>query len=189
MPAAVARTRPNTTTIVIIDVQEKLVPSMPAERIAQLERASRIMLAAASELGAPVLATEQYPRGLGPTIASISTLLTTAQITPIEKVAFSACNEPRFLNALKETGADAAVVMGMETHICVFQTVRDLLARGMRVDVLIDGVASRREDHRQVGLDLCAKAGANLTSAETVLFDWLVQAGGDSFKKLARLIR
>ncbi len=189
MSSSVDRTRPNTTAIIIIDVQEKLVPSMPADRVAQLERASRIMLAAATTLGAPILATEQYPRGLGPTIASLGQLLAQAEVPPIEKLAFSACNEPRFLAALRQSCADAAVVIGMETHICVFQTVRDLLARGLRVDVLIDGVASRREDHRQVGLDLCAKAGATLTTAETVMFDWLVQAGGDSFKKLAPLVR
>ncbi len=140
-------------------------------------------------LGAPVIATEQYPRGLGSTIAPIGEQLREAGIEPIEKVAFSACNEPRFLQALKASGADSAVVFGMETHICVFQTVRDLIARGMRVDVPIDGVASRREDHRQVGLNLCAKVGANITTSETILFDWLVQAGGASIKKLAKLVR
>ena len=189
MNSPVDRTRPNNTAIIVIDIQQKLAPSMPPERMAQIERASRILLGAAEELGAPVLATEQYPRGLGPTIDSVGELLQAADINPIEKVAFSACNEPTFVQALKARHIDSAVVLGMETHICVFQTVRDLVGRGMRVDVVIDGVASRREDHRQVGLDLCAKAGANLTTAETVLFDWLVQAGTDSFKKLAKLVR
>ena len=189
MTSTVDRTRPTSTAIVVVDIQQKLVPSMPVERVAQIERAATIILAAATELSAPVLATEQYPKGLGPTIPAIGKLLSDAEVTPIEKVAFSACNEPRFLTALTESGAGAAVVLGMETHICVFQTVRDLLARGMQVSVLVDGVASRRDDHRQVGLDLCVAAGATLTTAETVLFDWLVQAGTDSFKKLSRLVR
>lgn len=185
----VERTKPSTTAIVIIDVQDKLATAMPPERMEQVERASRILVAAASELGAPVLCTEQYPKGLGPTVAPIRSLLMEADVTPVEKLTFSACAEPRFVQALKDTGADAAVVLGMETHVCVFQTVRDLCARGLRVDVPIDGVVSRRDDHREIGLDLCRQAGATLTTAETLLFDWLVQAGTDTFKKLSRLVR
>src|SRR5690606_34292982 len=131
--------------------------------------------------GAPVIVTEQYPKGLGPTVSPLRDWIADAGVTPIDKTAFSGCNEPRFLEALDESGADAAIVLGMETHICVFQTVRDLCARGLRVDVPIDGVASRRDDHRQIGLELCAKAGANVTTTETVLFDWMVQSGTDTF--------
>jgi nicotinamidase-related amidase len=186
---SVDRTKPSTTAVIVIDVQEKLVPTMPAEQMSQLERAVRIMLAAARELGAPVLCTEQYPRGLGHTVSPIREWLDEAGVSATEKTSFSACKEPRFIQQLKDVGADSAVVLGMETHICVFQTVRDLTARGMRVDVAIDGVASRREDHRQVGLGLCEKAGANLTTAETVLFDWMVQSGGETFKILSKLVR
>lgn len=185
----VDRTRPNSTAIVVVDVQQRLVPSMPPARMEQLERATRILVSAAIELDAHVLATEQYPRGLGPTIDSVAEQLANAKCTPIEKIAFSACNEPTFVQALNEREIKSAIVIGMETHICVFQTVRDLVARGIRVDVPIDGVASRREDHRDVGLQLCQQAGANLSSAETLLFDWLVQAGSDSFKKLSKLVR
>ena len=186
---AVERTKPSTTAIVVVDVQDKLASAMPAERMSQVERAAQILIAAASELGAPVLCTEQYPKGLGPTVGPVRSALGDAGVTPIEKLTFSACAEPRFVQALKDTGADAAVVLGMETHVCVFQTVRDLCARGLRVDVPVDGVVSRRDDHRQVGLALCEKAGATLTTAETLLFDWLVQAGTDTFKKLSKLVR
>jgi len=185
----IERTKPSTTAIVIVDVQDKLATAMPPERMEQVERAARILIAAATELGAPLLCTEQYPKGLGPTIAPIRSALQASGVTPIEKLTFSGCAEPRFVQALKDTGADAAVVMGMETHVCVFQTVRDLSARGLRVDVPIDGVVSRRDDHREVGLELCRKAGATMTTAETLLFDWLVQAGTDTFKKLSRLVR
>jgi len=185
----VERTKPSTTAIILIDVQEKLAPTMPAEQLASLERAARILLGAAAELGAPVLATEQYPKGLGPTIAPLAGLLEAAGVKPIAKQTFSCCAEPRFIAAFKESGADAAIVIGMETHVCVFQTVRDLQARGVRVDVPIDGVASRRDDHRRAGLDLCARAGAVITTAETLLFDWMVQSGTDTFKALAKLVR
>lgn len=186
---SVERTKPSTTAVILIDVQQKLAPTVPAEQLRQVERAAQIMLAAARELGAPVIVTEQYPKGLGPTIGSLASELESHQVNPIDKLTFSACKEPRFTQALSDCGADAAVVLGMETHICVFQTVRDLVARGLQVHVPIDGVASRRDDHRQVGLDLCAKAGATLTTSETILFDWMVQSGTDTFKKLAKLVR
>lgn len=185
----VERTRPSTTAVVLLDIQEKLARAMPADRMADIERAARILLHAAAELRAPVLVTEQYPEGLGPTVPAIGELLEQAAVTPIAKLTFSACNEPAFIEALKSVGADAAIVLGVEAHVCVFQTVRDLVSRGVRVDVPVDGVASRRDDHRRVGLRLCEKAGGCLTTAETVVFDWLVQAGTDSFRKLAPLVR
>jgi nicotinamidase-related amidase len=183
------RTKPSTTAIIVVDVQEKLVSTMAEAQMAALLRAARILLGAAAELGAPVIATEQYPQGLGPTIAPIREQLERLSVKPIDKLAFSGCNEPSFVDAIKATRCDCAVVIGMETHICVFQTVRDLVARGVRVDVPIDGVASRKEDHRAVGLELCTRAGAVVTTAETVLFDWLVQSGTDTFRKLAKLVR
>jgi nicotinamidase-related amidase len=189
MAPSVVRTRPSSTAIVLVDVQERLVAAMPPGRMRDLERAARILLGAARELGAPVLLTEQYPQGLGRTAAPLAEWLAAAGIRPIEKLAFSACLEPAFVEALEQTGAEAAVVLGMETHVCVFQTARDLVERGLRVAVPMDGVVSRRDDHRQVGLDLCAAAGAVVTTAETLLFDWMVQSGTDTFRTLSRLVR
>src|SRR5688500_7540807 len=134
----VERTKPNSTALVVVDVQEKLVSTIPADQMEQLLRATRMLLGAARELGAPAVMTEQYPKGLGRTISPLRELLGEAGARPIEKLTFSACNEPSFVQAIKDSGADAAVVLGMETHICVFQTVRDLCARGLRVDVPID---------------------------------------------------
>ena len=185
----IERTKPSATAVIIVDVQEKLVPTMPREQMDQLLRATRILLGAAAELGAPVIVTEQYPQGLGATIGPIREELARLGVKPLEKLAFSGCNEPAFLDALKAANADAAVVLGMETHICVFQTVRDLVARGLGVHVPIDGVASRRDDHKEVGLELCKRAGAIVTTAETVLFDWMVQSGTDMFRKLSKLVR
>src|SRR5581483_1498080 len=132
-------------------------------------------------LGARVLATEQYPEGLGPTIARVAEALDSAGAPRIAKKHFAATDEPMFERAFAKALARTAIVVGMEAHVCVFQTARDLAARGVDVLVPIDGVASRRDDHRA--------AGATLTTMETVVFDWLRVAHGDAFKKLSKLIR
>jgi nicotinamidase-related amidase len=180
---------PRETLLVVVDVQEKLAPAMPAAAMTDLVRASTILLEAARLLGVRVVATEQYPQGLGPTLAPIAERLAALGVTPISKLSFSACGEPAFLGAVHSPRPRAAVVIGMETHICVYQTVRDLQLLGVDVHVPRDGVASRRDDHRDAGLDLCRRAGAAVTTAETVAFDWLGRASGDAFKAISRLVR
>jgi nicotinamidase-related amidase len=183
------RLDPKNTAIVVVDIQERLADAMPSEQLARVRRATRILVEAARLLGAPVLATEQYPKGLGPTLHELNDALGTANAQRFEKTEFSALDANGFGAAFDATNARAAVVVGMETHVCVYQTVRDLTAKGIEVHVPIDGVASRADDHRQTGLDLCEKAGAIRTTAETVVFDWLRQASGDAFKSLSKLIR
>jgi nicotinamidase-related amidase len=180
---------PKTSALVVIDVQEKLARSMPPERLQAIERSSRILIGAARELGASLLYTEQYPKGLGPTVPAIATELEACSARRFEKLDFSACGAEGFEPALAECGARSVVLVGMETHVCVWLTARDLLERGYSVHVPIDGVASRRDDHREVGVELCRAAGATVTTSETVAFDWLKRASGDSFKKVSQLIR
>lgn len=183
------RLDPLRSAVVVVDVQEKLAPAMTAEALSSVVRAATILVEAARVTGAHVLATEQYPKGLGPTIPDVASLLATAGTAPIEKVAFSALGEPAFFRALRRLGVRDVVVLGMETHICVFQTARDLRALGYGVHVPFDGVASRRDDHRDVGLDLCRGVGASVTTAETIAFDWLRRAGTDAFKVVSKLVR
>lgn len=183
------RLQPDECAVLVIDVQEKLAAAMPATQMAELTRAATVLLEAARLLGARVIATEQYPTGLGPTIAPIAEHLARAGAAPIAKTTFSACDCPDFERAFARSGARSAVVLGMEAHVCVFQTVRELAARGVHVFVPIDGVASRRDDHRAAGLELCRSAGATLTTMETVVFDWLRSAGTEPFRQLSRLIR
>jgi nicotinamidase-related amidase len=183
------RLEPKTTAVIVIDVQERLAPAMPEEHLAQLLRSSRIMLRGAALFGSPVLATEQYPRGLGATVPEISEHLGALNVAPREKLSFSACDDASFMTELANSGASAAVVIGMEAHVCVYQTVRDLVAAGLEVHVPIDGVCSRRDDHRQAGVDLCARAGAIRTTTESIAFDWLRVAGSAEFKELSGLIR
>lgn len=187
------RLDPRECAVLVIDVQERLVAAMPPAQVTELTRATTILLDAASRLGARVLATEQYPAGLGPTIAPVAAELAQAGVTPIAKVEFSACDNRDFNRAftrlLHEQRARAVIVVGMEAHVCVFQTARELLARGVDVLVPLDGVASRRDDHRAAGIELCRAAGATITTMETVVFDWLGRAGTDAFKHLSKRIR
>lgn len=177
------------SAIVVVDIQDKLASAMPPARIADVTRAGNVLLEAAAVLGARVIATEQYPAGLGHTIAPLAERLAALGAPVVPKLDFSAWDEPAFRAAWEPLDVRAAVVFGVETHVCVLQTVRDLVARGVRVLVPIDGVASRRDDHRAAGLDLCRGAGAVLTTMESVVFDWLRRAGTDEFKRLSKLIR
>ncbi len=183
------RLDPKSTALVVVDIQERLAAEMPDGQMVELQRASKILLEAARLLGAPVLLTEQYPKGLGATLSDIRESAAGASAAVFEKTEFSACDALGFGEALEKTRARAAVVIGMESHVCVYQTVRDLVRRGLEVYVPIDGVTSRRDDHRETGLSLCEKAGATRTTAESTVFDWLRQASGPEFKQLSKLIR
>jgi len=183
------RLDPRQCAVLIIDVQEKLAAAMPPPQLAELTRAAGVLIEAAELLGAKVIATEQYPAGLGHTLPSLAERLERARAPVIEKLEFSACDNVAFERALAGTRAHAAVVVGMEAHVCVFQTARDLAARGTLVLVPLDGVASRRDDHRAAGLSLCQAAGATITTMESVVFDWLRVAGSNEFKRLSKMIR
>lgn len=172
--------------VLVIDVQERLCPAMPADGLARLVKYTRALIGGARELGLPVLYTEQYPKGLGPTLPALRELLPSP---PIEKMAFSCRGEPAFNRALESSMRRQVIVAGMEAHVCVFQTARDLVAAGFEVHVCADAVISRTEEHRQVGLSLCREAGALVTTAETALFDLLQQCGTPQFKKVSALVK
>jgi nicotinamidase-related amidase len=172
--------------LLVVDVQERLAKAMPSAPLATLEKNAAVLIQAARRLGMPVVATEQYPKGLGPTVASLRELL---PADPMTKMEFSCGASKPIAREILGTGRRQVVVAGMEAHVCVFQTVRDLLRGGFSVFVVQDAVISRSEGNRAVGLGLCERAGAVLTSTETVLFDLLGMAGTPEFKELAALIR
>jgi len=180
------RLEPNETALVIIDVQERLAAAMPKLALDQLVRNVCILIEAAQRLGAHVLATEQYPKGLGPTLAAIKEKLPNA---PIEKMCFAAQDSDAFVRSLAATNAKNVVLAGMESHVCVFQSARALVSQGYATWILRDAVTSRTEENRTAGLELCKEAGAQLTVTETVAFDWLKQAGTDDFRMISKLIR
>ena len=173
--------------VVVVDIQQRLAAAMPEDQLADVLRAVRIVVEGARLLGAPVLYTEQYPKGLGATVPELGTALEAANATRFEKTEFSAWNAPGF--AERAGSPRTAIVLGMEAHVCVFQTVRDLCAASFEVQVPVDGVSSRRADHRDAGLALCERAGAVRTTAESVVFDWLGSSDSAEFKELSGLIR
>lgn len=170
--------------LLVIDIQEKLIPTMkdPADLI----KNTNTMISIAKKLGVPIMATEQYPKGIGKTIAEVSNNLEEA--VTYEKITFSGYTSD-VTSALKGLGRKKIIITGMETHVCVFQTVRDLLIHGYQVFVVGDAVCSRSQSNNLNGLSLMSSMGAVVTNTETVLFDLVKQSGTPVFKELSKLIR
>jgi nicotinamidase-related amidase len=139
-------------------------------------------------LGRPVLASEQYPKGLGHTVPEVAERLPEGSAV-VEKLRFSACGVGDFDSALETLGVRSWVVCGIETHVCVNQTVLDLLSRGHDVHVAADAVSSRTAANRALGLEKMREAGAHVTSTEMALFEMLEEAGSPEFKAISKLVR
>ncbi len=170
--------------LVIIDLQERLLNAMKdRERVVNN---TRLLIAAARQFRIPVIVTEQYPRGLGATVPEIKDEL--ADYHYVEKVYFSACDDELFkvLAAIKRR---TFIVVGTETHVCVFQTVRDLVEAGNNVQVVSDAVCSRFDENYRSGLELMRDVGAVVTNTETVVFDVLKCAGTPEFKAISPLVK
>ena len=173
--------------LVVIDVQEKLCVAMKDSVLKQLIKNAGILLESAAELKIPVLVTEQYVKGLG---ATMPELKDKAALAPCyEKMAFSCCGSSEFVEALKSTGRTQVIITGMETHVCVLQTVIELREAGLDVHVVKDAVMSRSKQNWQTALQAMTLAGAIPTCTETVVFQLLKVAGTDEFKKLSKLVR
>jgi len=172
------------TLVVIIDVQEKLLPAIQ-DAAAVEDNVSRLVRGAAV-LDVPVVFTEQNPAGLGPTVATVAADLTGA---PVTKMAFSCCGEPAFIEAVRATGRKQILLAGIETHVCVYQTARDLLAGGYDVSIAADAVGSRTAANRSVGLERMQQLGAQIVSVEMALFELLKVAEGGTFKAMLKIVK
>lgn len=170
--------------LLIIDMQEKLLAAMKYQD--QVVKNTNILLEMSHVLGLPVVVTEQYPQGLGRTVTEIWT--NCSDIRLIEKMSFSAYT-PELIQFLRDSGRRQIIVAGTETHVCVYQTVRDLLNNGYTVFVCSDAVASRFTLNYYNGLNLMQKMGAVITNTETTLFDFLQVAGTPEFKQLSKLLK
>jgi nicotinamidase-related amidase len=175
------------TALVVVDIQEKLFKVMGASDQARVLRASSILAAAAKEFNLPVILTEQYPQGIGPTHPEIRAHL--PGIEPVQKMAFSCWPEPAFQKALLASKAREVILCGIEAHVCVLQTALDLLRAGYKVFVAADGTCSRSQEDYGLALELMRQAGAVLGSSEIFVFQMLGEAGTEPFKRLSRLIR
>jgi nicotinamidase-related amidase len=183
------RLDPATSLLLVVDTQERLAAAMPPTAMERLVANAVILLETARLLGVRVLASEQYPKGLGTTVAPIADELRALGVAPIDKLTFDACAEPRIGRAIVDRAPRSLVLLGMEAHVCIFQTARELVRRGLDVRVVADAVTSRREENRVLGLALCERAGAIVMPAEAVAFDWLGRAGTDEFKAASKLLR
>lgn len=170
--------------VMIIDIQERLVPVMKYKD--DVINNTKILIQGAKEMGMPIIYTEQYPKGLGHTVEELQELLEEAQ--RFEKNSFTAYIE-EVISELENTGRKKVIITGMETHVCVFQTVRDLLYNGYEVFVISDAVASRTKGNYLNGLELMRSMGAVITNTETVVFDLLKRAGTPEFKIMSKLIK
>jgi nicotinamidase-related amidase len=177
---------PARAALVVIDLQEKLLPA-----VAERERVLRngvLLLRLADILNLPVVITTQYRRGLGPTVPEV--LEAAPGVEPVDKVSFGCFGSPQFLERLEGLAErDQLLVAGIESHICVAQTVIGALGRGYAVHVASDAVGSRAEENRAVGLRRMERAGALLSSTEMAIYELLGRSDGAAFKKMLPLLK
>jgi nicotinamidase-related amidase len=170
------------TGLLVIDVQGKLMEKIPGKegvirRVGMLAEGAKI-------LGVPIQATEQYPKGLGPTVPELSSKLP----TPQEKLSFSCAEVPEVVSFFKSKNVNKILLAGVEAHVCVMQTALDLLSQGFQVYLAADAAGSRHEKDLELGLRRMERSGVILTTAEAALFEWTERAGTPEFKQISRLI-
>ena len=173
--------------LIVIDIQVKLSHAIPVKVIDRLRKNTDILLNAAKQLNVPVIATVQYPKGLGPIEEFISSKLSESSKT-FEKTSFScfgADGLPEYLNQLNKK---QVILIGIEAHVCVLQSAIELTLEGYDVFVVTDAIASRQFTNYETALVRFNQAGTNLLTTESVLFEWLRDASHPQFKSLSKLI-
>lgn len=172
------------TVLMVIDIQERLVPVMKYKD--QVINNTKILITAAKEMNFPVIVTEQYPKGLGRTVPELMDLVDEENI--FAKNSFTAYTD-EVRGALQSLGKKKVIITGMEAHVCVFQTARDLIDQGYEVFLVKDGVSSRTKENYLNGLDLIQSVGGVITNTETAIFDLLKVSGTPEFKILSKMIK
>ena len=169
----------------MVDAQAKLLGVMRREQTI-VDNAVRLLYLA-DRFHLPVIATEQYPRMMGPIVPEIKEHM--PEQDPIKKMDFNCCAVSEFNNRLQAAGIQSIILAGVETHVCILQTCLSLLEAGYRVHVPQDAVDSRTEENWRVGIELMKEAGAVISSTETVIFQVLNKAGTPQFKDMLRIIK
>jgi nicotinamidase-related amidase len=171
------------SALLVVDVQGKLVTLIPGHE--RMIWNIRRLVDGAKILGVPAAATEQYPQGLGPTTAELA-----SRLSPIPaKIAFSSLECSQIFTDWRDRGIWKILVCGIETHVCVGQTVHDLLGEGFQVYVAVDAVGARHSLDHEIALRRMDSAGATLTTTEAALFEWCERAGSPEFKQISQLVR
>jgi len=173
--------------LLVIDIQEKILALVNGRE--RVVANSRKMIEAAKVLGIPVLATEQYPKGLGHTVAPLHEALLEVQAQVIEKPAFSCWAEPAVREAILKLDRTQVIVIGIETHVCVQQTVLDLLSRDYTTFVCSDAVGGRGVLNHSIALDRMRHAGAAITTVEAVMFELCGRTDIPRFKPMLEIIK
>jgi len=174
--------------LVIIDIQTRLTSVMPVKVLARLKRNINILLQGADKLSIPVLTTEQYPKGLGPTEPEIVDLLPEHALK-FEKTCFSCTGSEKFMQQLKETGRKQIIIAGIEAHVCILQTAIQLVAKDYQVFAAADCICSRHRENYEASLKRMRQAGVVICNAESVLFEWIRDANHENFKELSQLVQ
>jgi nicotinamidase-related amidase len=173
------------TALLVIDMQAKLFPVMHEKE--KLLRNIVKLIRGAQVLTIPILFTEQYPKGLGPTLSEIRELV--PDFKPVEKVSFNCCDEAVFCRALEALKRKQVLIAGIEAHICVYQTAMALAQMGYEVQVVSDGVASRKNEDKLVAMFKMEAAGISPSTMEMALFELLKVARGDKFKQISGIVK
>ncbi len=171
--------------LLIVDVQERLARVM--DRREQVQSSIVVLIRLAKLMDIPIVLTQQYTKGLGPTVQAIASEL--EGVDPVEKIHFSCCGEENFTRQMDALGRKTVILTGMESHICVLQTALDLLDMGYNIHVPWDSVCSRSDGNRDRALRSMERAGAVITSSETAVFQVLGCAGTPEFKQISALLR
>lgn len=169
----------------IIDIQEKLFPHIDSKE--QLIRSTEILLQGLKILEIPLFITEQYPKGLGPTIEQVK--LHIDQFNPVEKISFSCCDEANLMDDLEASGKKNIIICGIEAHVCVLQTTIDLLERNYIPVVISDCISSRKPGDKMIALERMRSEGAIISTYESILFELARIAGNDAFKMISKLVK
>lgn len=173
------------TTGLIIDIQERLHPKI--HKFETLEKNTTMLIQGLKTLNVPILVTQQYTKALGDTIAPIKDALGDFQYH--EKISFSCCDTSDFAEDLKASGKKNVIIAGEETHVCVLQTVLDLLELGYQPVVVEDCVSSRKASDKNTAIERMRQSGALITSYESILFELTRFAGSDTFKAISKLVK
>jgi len=174
--------------LAVIDVQERLAQVI--DQIADVEQNIARLVRGAALLGVPSIVTEQYPKGIGGTTATVrSSFEETGGFKPIQKMCFSSWGCREFAEHVRSSGRTQVIITGIEAHVCVYQTTIDLLDAGLSVWIVGDGISSRTSRNREIATQRMVSEGARLTSTEMALFEMTVEAGTDTFKAISKLVK
>ncbi len=179
---------PEQSLILCVDVQERLSQAMHPESFICIKKRIVSLVKTANLLQIPVMVSEQYPKGLGPTVPEIRNALSPATKV-LEKIEFSAWANPNLARELPHQARKQVILCGLETHVCIFQTARDLQAQGYSVFIPHDATLARHRGDYEWGLSLCEQAGALVTTTESILYDWLKRAGTPEFKQVSTMLK